>query len=196
MTSASAGAERGWVLRAAMRAGLLAVIAGFLAYMLLIFPGAAASSSVDRDSAEGARLAGTLIPIAVASIAAALVLGVWLTLDVARAISLSFRRAVSRGERMRLRASLPWVAALAVLVAVGCATLSVAVIVDSIVAGIGVDADQTKYWGSTGAIIGDAFGAACIPFVVATGVALVTWTIRAATKLDRHAKHAGSSVAA
>ncbi|NYF12338.1 uncharacterized membrane protein YjgN (DUF898 family) [Pseudoclavibacter sp. JAI123] len=196
MTSASAGAERGWVLRAAIRAGLLAVIAGFLAYMLLIFPGAAAASDVDRDSAEGARLAGTLIPIAVASIAAALVLGVWLTLDVARAISLSFRRAVSRGERMRLRASLPWVAALAVLVAVGCATLSVAVIVDSIVAGIGVDADQTKYWGSTGAIIGDAFGAACIPFVVATGVALVTWTIRAATKLDRHAKHAGSSVAA
>ena len=184
MSETSAGADRGWVARAAIRAVLLVIIAGYLAYMLLVFPNAAAGSDVDRDSAEGARLAGTLIPIAYASIAAAVVLGVWLALDVTRAIAMS------------LRASLLWLASVAVLAASACAALSVAVIVDSIVAGIGVDAGQTRYWGSTGAIIGDAFGLTCLPFVAATGVALLLWTIRTATKLDRHAKPARSSVAA
>lgn len=177
-------AKRGWLWRVALRAGLLAVIAGFLAYMLLVFPGAAAGSSVDRDSTEGARLAGTLIAVAYACIAAAVALGVWLALDVTRAIALS------------LRPSLLWVASVAVLAASACAALSVAVIVNSLVAGIGVDADQTKYWGSTGAIIGDAFVLACLPFVLTTGVALAFWTIRTATKLDRHAKPARSSLAA
>lgn len=182
--TSNAGVIRGWALRATVRAVLLAVIACFLAYLLLVFPNAAAGSEVERDSAEGARIAGTLIPIAYASIAAALALGVWLALDVARAISLS------------LRTSLFWVAAIAVLLAAACATLSVAVIVDSIVAGIGVDADQTKYWGSVGAIVGDAFGSACLPFVAGTGVALALWALRTGTKHDRHAKPARSSVAA
>ncbi|PPF42665.1 hypothetical protein C5B85_15410 [Pseudoclavibacter sp. AY1F1] len=167
-----------------MRAGLLAVIGGILAYMLLVFPGAAAGSSVDRDTAEGARLASTLIAVAYACIAAAVALGVWLALDVTRAIALS------------LRPSLLWVASVGVLAASACAALSVAVIVNGLVAGIGVDADQTKYWGSTGAIIGDAFAFACLPFVLTTGVALAFWTTRTATKLDRHAKPARSSVAA
>lgn len=182
--TSNAGVIRGWALRATVRAVLLAVIACFLAYLLLVFPNAAAGSEVERDSAEGARIAGTLIPIAYASIAAALALGVWLALDVARAISLS------------LRTSLFWVAAIAVLLAAACATLSVAVIVDSVVAGIGVDADQTKYWGSTGAIVGDAFGLACLPFVAATGVALALWAFRTGMQHDRHAKPARSSVAA
>lgn len=184
MGTSSAGVDRGWALRAAARVVLLTVIACFLAYLLLVFPSAAAGSDVERDSDEGARIAGTLIPIAYASIAAALALGVWLALDAARVISLS------------LRASLFWVAAITVLLAAACATLSVAVIVDSIVAGIGVDADQTKYWGSVGAIVGDAFGSACPPFVVGTGVALAFWAFRTRMKHDRHAKPARSSVAA
>ncbi|WP_424466434.1 hypothetical protein [Pseudoclavibacter helvolus] len=178
------GAERGWLWRVALRAGLLAVLAGFLAYMLLVFPGAAAASSVARDSAEGARLAATLIAVAYSGIAAAVLLGVWLALDVARAIALS------------LRPSLLWVASVAVVAASACAALSVAVIVNSLVAGIGVDADQTKYWGSTGAIIGDAFVVACLPFAAATGVALAVWTFRASAKPDRHAKAPSSSVVA
>lgn len=197
MTIASAGFNRGWILRALVRLAVLVVAAGYVAFMVLVFPNEAAASGVDRDSPEGGRIAGVLVPIGYVSVVVAGLVGVWLSLDVARAIRLSFDGSGSGSGRdgregpdgrdgpggpagaggKRMRVALPWVAAVTVLAAVACATLSVAVILESTIAGIGVDADQTKYWGSTGTIVGEALIAACLPFVLTTGVALALWTV-------------------